>query len=98
MPKLRCPCGYVQDLSAIPDAGWLTVRDADYESLLAAERERDVLRAQAPAAPVEAFGSADRTVVDALGTLYECPSCGRLLWRRPGDEEYRSYMPERPAS
>ena len=98
MPKLRCPCGYIHDLSPIPDGGWLTVRDVDYESLLAAERERDELQAQAPPPPIDAFGPADRTVVGALGTLYECPGCGRLLWRRPGDEEYRSYTPERPAS
>jgi hypothetical protein len=33
MPKLPCPCGYVHDLSPIPDGGWITVRDSDYEEL-----------------------------------------------------------------
>ena len=37
MPKLACPCGYVHNLSPIPDAGWIIVRDADCEALIAAE-------------------------------------------------------------
>ena len=31
MPKLPCPCGYVHDLTPVPDGGWITVRDRDYE-------------------------------------------------------------------
>jgi hypothetical protein len=30
VPKLVCPCGFVHDLSPIPDDGWVTVRDRDY--------------------------------------------------------------------
>ena len=37
MPKVACPCGYVHDLSPIPDDGWLVVRDHDYEALIDAE-------------------------------------------------------------
>ena len=37
MPKVLCPCGFVHDLSPIPDDGWVTVKDRDYESLVAAE-------------------------------------------------------------
>ena len=98
MPKLCCRCGYIHDLSPIPDAGWVTVRDAEYEALLAAEAERDALSASSTPAPAEAFSTGDRRVSDLTGLLYDCPQCGRLLWRRPGEEEYRSYGPESPAS
>ncbi len=98
MPKLRCRCGYVHDLSPMPDAGWLTVRDADYEELLWVEAERAALESQVPRPPVEAFGPGDRRVGELHGLLYDCPSCGRLLWRRPGEEEFRAYAPEPPVA
>ncbi len=31
MPKIRCTCGYVHDLSPIPDKGFVVVRDEDVE-------------------------------------------------------------------
>ena len=34
MPKLACPCGYVHDLSRIPDLGWVTIRDTSFEEVL----------------------------------------------------------------
>jgi hypothetical protein len=37
MPKLTCPCRYVHNLSPIPDEGWLTFRDVDYEKVVDAE-------------------------------------------------------------
>ena len=92
MPKLSCPCGYVHDLSPIPDEGWLTVRDRDYEALLAAEFERDRLRAAG--AEVAEFAPADRCTVELCGLLYECPRCNRLLWRPPGEGEFRAYTRE----
>ena len=45
MPKLPCPCGYVHDLSPIPDAGWLTVSDRDYDRLVELHNDRDTLSA-----------------------------------------------------
>jgi hypothetical protein len=32
MPKLHCPCGFVHNLTPIPDDGWRTVRDAELDS------------------------------------------------------------------
>ena len=88
----------MHDLSPIPDAGWVTVRDTEYEALLAAEKQRDALHQACPAQASEAYGPADRVVQQATGRLYECPQCGRLLWRRPADEDCRSFALEPPAS
>jgi hypothetical protein len=74
------------------------VRDGEYDSLLSAEAERAAVDAAGAGASAEARGAGDRRIDELTGTLYECPSCGRLLWRRPGAEEYRSYAPEPPAS
>src|SRR4051795_9762675 len=66
MPKLGCPCGFVHDLTPIPDAGWVTTRDVDME-----EPE-------------------DRR---PRGLLYECPQCGRIMWRKPGSDRYDIFLP-----
>jgi hypothetical protein len=31
MPKLHCPCGFVHNLTPIPDDGWRTLRDTDLD-------------------------------------------------------------------
>lgn len=92
MPKLGCPCGHIHDLSPILDAGWITVPDARYQDLLAAEVELDRLQAQA--APTEAFASADARIMGFHGRMFECPSCGRIMWRPPGEEVFRVYSRE----
>jgi hypothetical protein len=79
MPKLTCPCGFVHNLSPIPDDGWKTVRDKDYESLIEAEREQE---------------EDVRKVIQYWGLLYECPECGRVMWRKPDQSEFTIYRLE----
>jgi hypothetical protein len=83
MPKLVCPCGFVHNLSPIPDEGWITVRDVDYEALVASEREEHGSGQRAPS-----------LFVRLAGLLYTCPECGRLMWKKPGESEYRIFSPE----
>jgi hypothetical protein len=82
MPKLVCPCGFVHDLSPIPDGGWVTVRDADYEALIESWTGSKV----AEGGP-SAF-------VRLTGRLYECPECGGVLWEKPGEQSFRAYRPD----
>ena len=96
MPKIVCTCGYVHDLSPIPDAGWLTVRDADYEALLAAEATRgrpEVAGARRGMPPAPELLAADQLVHAMTGLLYACPQCGELLWQPPGSATFRRYRP-----
>lgn len=85
MPKLVCPCGFVHDLSPIPDRGWVTVRDVDYEALVASERREPAPGAEHKDKP---------GFVRLTGRLYECPECGRILWERPGESEFRTFRPD----
>ncbi|MDQ3951122.1 MAG: hypothetical protein M3282_12380 [Gemmatimonadota bacterium] len=98
MSKLWCRCGYGHDLAPIPDAGWLTVRDADYDRLLDAEHVCDELAARAGGTDSADFAAAEQSVADLTGLLYECPRCGRLLWKPPGAADFRCYSPEPPAT
>jgi hypothetical protein len=31
--------------------------------------------------------------VDLEGEMWECPKCGCIHWRRPGEERFRTYSP-----
>ena len=74
VPKLACQCGFVHNLSPIPDDGWLTIRDRDYDKYMPAELE-----------PQPCGEEVVRQMVAASGRLYECPQCERLMWSLPGD-------------
>lgn len=86
MPKLVCPCGFVHDLSPIPDTGWITVRDTDYEELIEGERGR----------PGEPDLSID-VFVRLTGKIYDCPECHRVMWMKPGEKRFTAYLTEEPS-
>jgi hypothetical protein len=102
MPKLTCPCGYVHNLSPIPDEGWRTIRDKDYDPLIEVLLRReeiskahggDVLSQDCPDGME--FRQLSKIAATAWGWLYECPQCGRVLWQREGEDRFRIFMPER---
>jgi hypothetical protein len=97
LPKLVCPCGYVHDLSPIPDAGYVLVKDTDYEALIEAETTRIRLSEELRHDPrnqalLDEQTSCDRVVFQMIRRLYDCPQCGRLI--RLESDEYRTYVPE----
>lgn len=83
MPKLGCVCGYVHDLSPIPDHGHRTISDRDYETHF------DDIRAS-----LDGDTAAAARMRDKWGLLYECPECGRLAWLRDGSDVARVYVPQ----
>jgi hypothetical protein len=94
MSMLWCRCGYGHNLAPIPDAGWLTVRDADYDRLLDAEHACDELAASPGGTDSAEFAAAEQSVAELTGLLYECPRCGSLLWKPPGATDFRLYSPD----
>jgi hypothetical protein len=97
MPKLVCPCGYIHNLSLVPDAGWVAVLDRDFEPMLAASaRQQQISSAEIPANNQPDFSEWQRCrsiVTAAISRFYECPRCGRLMWQRPGDTHVTVYSP-----
>jgi hypothetical protein len=81
MPKLACPCGYVHNLSPIPDDGWQTGLDRDWEEII--KDEYALL-----------YGDEKNGAEAKLGVMYECPECGRLMWKKPGADRFSIYKPE----
>jgi hypothetical protein len=81
MPKLPCRCGYVHNLSNIPDDGYRVL------SAFALDRLLSMTERQAE----------DWEVLDLLRTdvtsLYSCPNCEALLWERANDGYFMQYAP-----
>jgi hypothetical protein len=81
MPKLACRCGYVHNLSPIPDDGYQVLPDWATDKLLYAletkpeDWEIDGLRQT------------------ALSRLFSCPNCEAIMWDRSGDGDFLTYTP-----
>ena len=95
MPKLACPCGFVHNLTPCPDDGWRAIRDKDMEAYI----KHDHAYSEGFDAPE---GSPERDASDLGGRetlrmrtmLYECPQCGRIMWRKLRGENFHIYLPE----
>ncbi len=100
MPKLMCPCGYVHDLSLIPDEGWVTFRAADYEKV---ENAEVLIKSISGGTSlpgnnhprVAEYDKAMRIIVNAQGRLYECPECRRIMWEKEGEKRFRIFLEEK---
>ena len=97
MPKLGCPCGYAHNLSPIPDEGWITIRDDQYDALIEAERTSgaaEKLHHLRTSEQNKALQDADNAFMNSTGRLYECPKCGSIMWEKPTDEVFKVFRPE----
>jgi hypothetical protein len=80
MPKLACRCGFVHNLSPIPDDGFQVLPDWASDRLLYASQPR----------PEDwEIGELRRT---ALSRLYLCPNCEAIMWDRAGDGHFITYL------
>jgi len=93
MPKLLCPCGFVHNLSPIPDTGWITIRDQDYEQVIQAEIEREQLPNQKEEGDEQRFIQLTGAIIAKWGLVYECPKCGRVMWQKENSKEFTIYLP-----
>jgi hypothetical protein len=102
MAKLKCFCGYAfSDVDSPSDAMQVVrARDAEVHGfhqwrtyqLCDIERGGALPERGTPAS--DAFHESLNASVTLEGALWECPRCGRLLFRRPGEETFRSFEPE----
>ena len=94
---LSCPCGHVINRAAELDDSdhqrWATIRDRNYMKVIAGEitcheiSPDDLPEDGHPRA--DEYHAAFRETADLIGSILECPECGRLHWMKPGDDRYR---------
>lgn len=99
MPKLACPCGFIHDLSPIPDDGWRAIRDKDMEAYIQNERAyAEGFNAPVESAEREASSAGGRELIRMSTLLYECQKCGRIMWRKTRGGDFQIYAPETPTT
>jgi hypothetical protein len=88
----------VHNLSPIPDEGWITIRDQDYEGVVEAERRHYEISGHALPANdhprMKEWDQATTAIASHSGRLYECPRCGRLMWAKPKEKVFKVFSPE----
>lgn len=95
MPKLICPCGFIHDLSPIPDDGWRAIRDKDLESYIQHERAcSEGFNSPEGSDKYEAYITGGSEMIRMSTLLYECPECGRIMWSKTRCGDFRIYAPE----
>ena len=83
-------------------AGWATLRDRDYLELIQREVRCLELFPDGPDSALNSERSPRREEYEELlwqisqlvGSIYECPQCHRLLWKKSSDEWFRVYSLE----
>jgi hypothetical protein len=80
MPKLPCRCGYVHNLSPIPDDGFQVLPDWATDRLLYTQDTQP-----------EKW-EIDELRQTALSRLYSCPNCEAVMWESAGDGYYKTYV------
>ena len=89
MPKISCPCGFVHNLTPIPDDGWITIRDRDYDDFTDSYITMYKVSNGGPSPReghprhAEYYAAAGR-VLQWQGRIYECPDCHRVMWQKEG--------------
>jgi len=99
MAKLFCPCGHVFSNVGSPNDAMHVVRDRDmcsyshhtWRTQQICEVERGGMLPDRGTEASELFHESLYASRDLEGELWECPQCGRLLFRRPGEESFRAF-------
>lgn len=88
MGKIRCECGYVHDLVNCPyRTGWKAIRDVHFADVIEASVSQVQLGKASPGTPQFAeLLKADEAAFGPVTEIFECPECGRLIWRRSDSE------------
>jgi rubredoxin len=102
MAKWKCSCGYVFSNVACPSDAMVVVRDRDRDAhgyhQWRTYQISDVERGGAlPELGTPASDALHESLGASLafeGELWECPTCGRILFRRPGEDRFRAFAPE----
>jgi hypothetical protein len=92
LPKLLCDCGYIHNLSFIPDEGYIILKDKDYETLIDLE-----MNLKQSSSELDLVDQSNNDLIIAQinrlnERLYLCPECNEIQWIKSNGtiERYRN--------
>lgn len=99
MGKLLCPCGHLFSDVACPSDSMHVYRDRDrdehsfhsWRSFQLSDVERAGMLPDRDTPESEQFHESLYRMLELEGELWECPGCGRLHLRRPGEQSFRVF-------
>jgi hypothetical protein len=99
--KIVCGCGHGFSATGRPDESLRVVRDRDasehdrhvWRSYQLCDIERGGMLPSAGTPESEQFHASLYASQELEGCLWECPRCGCLLDRRPGEDRWLRYRP-----
>jgi predicted RNA-binding Zn-ribbon protein involved in translation (DUF1610 family) len=100
MPKIACSCGFVHDLTPAPDKGWVTIPDSAYDDLVEDHIQQHSIAGhgipKTESIETDKWDACASRIARRTGRLFECPKCGRILWKKEGSDIYREFTPDEP--
>ena len=101
MAHFNCQCGHLFSNVGCPNDSMHIVRDRDMDSYARhvwrtyqlCDVERGGMLPAAGTPESRDFHESLFAGMDLEGEMWECPKCGRIHWRRPGEERFRTYLP-----
>lgn len=104
MAKIGCVCGHVFSTVTSPNGSMQVVRNSDqaayaehvWRTYQLSDIERNGMLPPKGSAESEAFHASLDAGLELEGELWECPDCARLLFRRPGEENFRVFEQKDP--
>ncbi len=103
MGKIACLCGHVFSTTSCPNDSMTIIRDRNSEdherhvwrTYQLSDFERGGMLPEPGSLESDAFHESLYACQELEGELWECPRCGRLLLRRPGESGFCTFLPER---
>lgn len=91
-PGLTCPCGFTYNYLSAITHNWITIHNKKYADLKEIELQLANLNKQSDNQTKKPLIDARRAL---QGRFYQCPTCGRIMWRKPGESKYQVFVPEK---
>jgi rubredoxin len=104
MAHFSCHCGHIFSNAEGPNDSMHVVRDEDmdeycrhvWRTYQLCDIERGGMLPEGGTQASADFHESMYASMDLEGEMWECPQCGRIYWRRPGEERFRTYLPTSP--
>jgi len=101
MAHFACQCGHLFSNVGCPNESFHVVRDLDkdeydkhvWQTYQLCDVERGGMLPDGGTQASDDFHESMYASMDLEGEMWECPKCGRIHWRRAGQDRFQTFLP-----